>query len=79
MGNLRDMTVEAFGGFFLFVARFFSLKTFMCDRCHAQSLALKRAFGADPTVLNCADHIGRNIKQNAGQNSELLSHFWAMM
>ena len=78
MGVLLDRMVEAFEGFFRFVARFLALKTFMCDRCHAQSIALKRAFGADATVLNCADHIGRNIKQNAGQNSELLSRFWAM-
>ena len=78
MGNLRDRTVDAFEGFFRFVARFFPLKTFMCDQCYAQSIALKRAFGVDATVLNCAIHIGRNIKQNAGQNSELPSHFWAM-
>ena len=77
-GILRDRTVEAFEGFFRFVARFFPLKTFMCDRCPAQSLALKRAFGAEATVLNCAVHIGRNIKQNAGHNSELRSRFWAM-
>ena len=51
---------------------------FTYDRCPAQSLALKRVFGADATVVNCAVHIGRNIKQNAGQNSELRSRFWAM-
>ena len=77
-GILRDRTVEAFEEFFRFVGRFSALKTFMCDRCPAQSIALKRAFGADATVLHCSVHIGRNIKQNAGQNSELLSRFWAM-
>ena len=37
-GVLRGRTVESFEWFFAFVAQFFILKTFMCDRCHAQSL-----------------------------------------
>ena len=77
-GILQDRTVEAFEGFFRFVARFFPLKTFMCDRCHAQALALRRVFGADATILNCTVHVGRNIMRNAGKRSEILTLFWAM-
>ena len=77
-GVLRDRTVESFERFFTFVAKFYFMKTFMCDRCHAQSLALKRAFGEDATILHCTVHVGRNIMQNTGQHSELLRHYWAM-
>ena len=77
-GILMDRTVESFERFFRFVSHHCMMKAFMCDRCLSQGLALKRAFGEDVKVLNCCIHIGRNIKQNTGPNSELLSRFWAM-
>ena len=54
------------------------LKTFMCDRHAAQKRAIKDIFGETTAVLHCCVHLARNIKNNCGQNSDIVSKFWEM-
>ena len=55
-----------------------TIRTFICDRHSAQSRAISDVFGASVNVFHCCVHVGRNIHDNAGSNSELSSSFLAM-
>ena len=54
------------------------IKTFMCDRHHAQSRAIRLVYGDTAHVLNYCVHLARNIAKNTGSHSTLTSLFWKM-
>ena len=78
-GMIKNWTTSTLRRFFQFVKRSFPmLKTFMCDRHAAQKRAIKDIFGETTAVLHCCVHLARNIKNNCGQNSDIVSKFWEM-
>ena len=78
-GLLKNRTTESFRRFFTFLFRHApAIRTFMCDRHYAQRRAIEDVFGAGVSVFHCSIHVARNIRNNAGANSELASSFWAM-
>ena len=78
-GMLKNRTTASFRRFFTFLfKRVPTIRTFICDRHAAQSRAISEVFGASVNVFHCCVHVGRNIRDNAGANSELSSSFWEM-
>ena len=78
-GIIKNRITDSFVRFLTFVAKYFrDIKTFVCDRHYAQQKAIVQVFGEHVNVLHCCVHIARNILQNTGTNSDLLTRFWKM-
>ena len=78
-GLLKNRTTASFRRFFAFLFRHVpTIRTFVCDSHAAQSRAIRDVFGDAVDIFHCCVHVGRNIRNNAGQSSALSASFWEM-